>query len=139
MAAQAALAAANQERFTEMHDLLFANYKQFSTLAATRAADLGLPAGQARSPEVQAALFTGFAEQLGLDMSRFQADLQSEATRRQIAQDTREVRSTGSTGTPASYVNGRFLSGAQPYETFKKMVDEALQESGSAVAAGTVP
>ena len=35
----------------------------------------------------------------------------------------------GATGTPATFVNGRFLSGAQPYEAFKKLIDEELAKA----------
>jgi protein-disulfide isomerase len=34
------------------------------------------------------------------------------------------------TGTPAFFVNGRFLSGAQPYESFKRLIDEELKGPG---------
>jgi predicted DsbA family dithiol-disulfide isomerase len=139
MAAQASLAAANQGRFKEMHDLLFDSYRHFATLAATAAQELGVPATEAESPQVQTALFMGLAEQLGLDMDRFEADLHSRATLRRIARDTQEVRSTGNPGTPASYVNGRYVKGAKPYEAFKEIVDQALKEAGSAVAADSIP
>ena len=139
MAAQASVAAANQGRFKEMHDLLFDSYRHFATLAATKATELGVPATETESPQVQAAVFTGLAEELGLDMERFQADLQSRATMRRIARDTQEVRSTGNPGTPATYVNGRYLGGAKPYEAFKEAVDQALQAGGSSVAADSSP
>jgi protein-disulfide isomerase len=32
------------------------------------------------------------------------------------------------TGTPSFFVNGRFLSGAQPFESFKRVIDEELKE-----------
>jgi protein-disulfide isomerase len=35
----------------------------------------------------------------------------------------------GATGTPSTFVNGRFLSGAQPYEAFKKVIDEEIAKA----------
>ncbi len=35
----------------------------------------------------------------------------------------------GTRGTPASYINGRFLSGAQPYDSFKSLVEEELKKA----------
>jgi protein-disulfide isomerase len=40
----------------------------------------------------------------------------------------------GATGTPASFVNGKYLRGAQPFPSFKKLVDEALGGSGTTAA-----
>ena len=40
--------------------------------------------------------------------------------------DSAEAQRLGVTGTPAFFINGRFLSGAQPFESFKRMVDRAL-------------
>jgi len=139
MAAQTALAAHSQGKFQEMHDLLFDSYTQMKTLAVAKAGELGLAAGEAESPRVQAALFADLARQLGLDMERFQADFSSQATLQQITRHTQEVRSTGNPGTPATYINGRFLGGAKPYEDFQKLVDQALQDAGSAVAADSAP
>ena len=41
--------------------------------------------------------------------------------------DAREAAKLGITGTPAFLVNGRYLSGAQPYEAFKRLIDEELK------------
>ena len=44
----------------------------------------------------------------------------------------------GADGTPATFINGRFLSGAQPYEAFKRLVDEELAKvKGKDGGAGT--
>jgi protein-disulfide isomerase len=39
-----------------------------------------------------------------------------------------EARRLGVTGTPGFFINGRFVSGAQPYETFKRLIDEEVGE-----------
>ena len=42
---------------------------------------------------------------------------------------TGEAMSLDAEGTPGSFINGRFLSGAQPYEAFKKLADEELAKA----------
>jgi protein-disulfide isomerase len=127
VAAQAALAAGRQGKFFEMHEALLAGFRNFSSLAAQKATELGLGADQQRSAQVQEAMFTDMAGELGMDTARFAADIKDEAIRRQIAADTREAVSVGATGTPASFINGKYLRGAQPYDRFKAAVDQALK------------
>jgi predicted DsbA family dithiol-disulfide isomerase len=127
VAAQAALAAHRQGKFLEMNEALLSGFRNFSSLAARKAAELGLGADQQRSARVQEAMFTDMAGQLGMDTERFAADIQDEAIRRQIAAEVREAVSVGATGTPASFVNGKYLRGAQPYERFKAAVEQALK------------
>jgi protein-disulfide isomerase len=43
-----------------------------------------------------------------------------------VQRDVQEGADLGITGTPAFFINGRFLSGAQPLETFTRMIDEEL-------------
>ena len=134
-AAQAALAAQAQGKFVEMHEMLLARYRTFNQLAATKAAALGLPADQVRAGEVQAAVFLDFAAELGLDLDRFAGDFGSSEVKARIAAETKEVVAIGATGTPASFANGKYLRGAQPFAAFKAKVDEALGQGGSAQVA----
>jgi len=105
-AAQAALAANAQGKFTAMNEKLLAN-------SATLSRDKYLQ----------------FAGEIGLDMKRFTNDIDTEAYKKTIDAQTEEVMKVGATGTPATFVNGRFLSGAQPYEAFKKIIDEELAKA----------
>ena len=102
-AAKAAIAAGKQGKFWEMHKRIFENPRQ-----------LGDDDLRER------------ARALGLDMDRFEEDFASDETARIIAADQAEARRLGATGTPAFFINGRLLSGAQPYEAFKARVDEEL-------------
>lgn len=106
-AAKAAIAAGRQGKFWEMHKSIFENPRQ-----------LGEEDLRAR------------ARALDLDMDRFEEDFASEETAKIIATDQAEARRLGATGTPAFFINGRLLSGAQPYEAFKARVDEELDGSG---------
>jgi len=42
-------------------------------------------------------------------------------------QDQREGAQAGVTGTPAFFINGRFLSGARPFDAFKAVIDQELK------------
>ncbi len=103
LAAEAALAAQAQGKFFEMHETLFANMRALSRENLEQ-----------------------YAQQIGLDMDQFRKDLDNRTYKARIDQETKEVVAIGATGTPASFVNGRYLRGAQPFESFKKLVDEEL-------------
>jgi protein-disulfide isomerase len=107
MAAEAAHCAGDGGRYWEYHDLLFANQ-------------------QALQPDD----LRRYARELGLDVAAFDACLSSsrhtERVRNGIAQGTR----LGVNSTPTVYVNGRLLSGAQPYEIFAAVIDEELSRLG---------
>jgi len=115
LAHQAALAAGEQGRFWEMHDLLFANrhaLKRDQLLA--------------------------YAQSLGLDEVRFLADLDSPDIRRRIVEDIEAGRHLGVRGTPTFFINGNKLVGAKPYEAFKSQIDTALGIRPSAQAPQVV-
>ena len=99
----AAEAAHKQGKFWEMHDLIFANQR-----------------------ELDAEKFFEHAATLGLDVDRFKTDYASAAVKSRVDSDSKEAAGFGVTGTPGFFINGRFLSGAKPFEDFKKMIDEEL-------------
>ena len=116
LAAEAALAAEGQGKFWEMHDKLFENpYK-------LKREDL-----------------EKFAEELGLDMSKFKQALDTRAYALRADQDRDAAALVGARGTPAFFINGRLLSGAQPAEAFKEIIDEELVTAQQLVAKGTRP
>jgi protein-disulfide isomerase len=87
-AANASMCAADQNRFWDYHDMLFANWNNENAGAF---ADKRLVA---------------FAESLGLDMNAFNACFESNQHRDEINQDLNDGRSAGVTGTPSVFVNG---------------------------------
>jgi predicted DsbA family dithiol-disulfide isomerase len=103
LAAEAALAAHAQGRFDAMHQKLLENSRSLSRDKVLAIAD-----------------------ELQLDVDRFTKDLDSHAHKAAIDAGIKEAMTLGATGTPASFINGRFLSGAQPYENFKRFVDREL-------------
>ena len=106
-AATAAEAAHRQGKFWEMHDLIFADQRQLS---------------QQKYEE--------YAQQLGLDMARFRKDVASPDVKRKVDADAAEAARLGVTGTPGFFINGRFLSGAKPFGSFKEVIDEELKKQG---------
>lgn len=75
------------------------------------------------------------AKEAGLDMSKFKEDMNG-ACQKTIQTDQQQLATVGVRGTPAFYINGRFLSGAQPIENFKKIIDEELAKANEAVKNG---
>jgi len=100
----AAQAAAMQGKFWEMHDKIFADQRNLS-------------------PEA----YEKYAAELGLDVEKFKKDAASAEVDKRIDADYAQASELGVTGTPAFFVNGRFLSGAQPFASFKRLIDEELQ------------
>ena len=113
-AAKASMAAHMQGKFWEFHDKLFANQKGLGD-----------------------AYYAQVAQELGLDMAKWEADRQSQAVLDRIQHDQKAVVSLGAGGTPAFFINGTKFSGAQPYEKFKAAVDGALSEANAELAKGT--
>lgn len=119
-AAMAAYCAADQNRFWEYHDALFANF-------------LGEDVGSFTPRRLQA-----IAESVGLDVGTFNSCLSSGKYRAQVQQDFEDARAAGITGTPyfvITYtVNGQektlTVEGAQPFSVFQQQLDQALREAG---------
>jgi protein-disulfide isomerase len=114
-ASKAALAAGKQGKFWEMHDKLF--LRQLQTLEQ----------------------FEKVAGELGLDVEQFKADYGSEEIAAQIAADQKLADQFGVNGTPAFFINGRYISGAVGYNVFEAIVQERLAEAQQLVAQGTAP
>lgn len=68
------------------------------------------------------------AQQAGLDPSAFEQRLAGGQYRAAVQQDIEEGGRVGVTGTPAFFINGRLLSGAQPLESFVRVIEEELAQ-----------
>ena len=66
------------------------------------------------------------AQSSGLDVAAFESCLASGKHRAYIQQSIDEATRLGLSGTPAFLINGRFLSGAQPFEAFVSLIEEEL-------------
>lgn len=106
-AAIAATCAEQQGKFWEYHDKLFG------------AASLGDET------------YDKIATEVGLDTEKFAACRKSPEAAAAVDKHMEDGASVGVRGTPAFFINGRMLSGAQPFEKFKEIIDEELAASGS--------
>ena len=82
-------------------------------------------AAAAESPLSQEALL-GYAKELKLDEKKFEQCLTKNETKSQVDAEMKEATSLGVQGTPGFYINGRFIGGAFPFETFKEIIDKEL-------------
>ncbi|MBI5543834.1 MAG: thioredoxin domain-containing protein [Deltaproteobacteria bacterium] len=113
-AAKAAMAAARQGKFFEMHDKLFAEQKDLA-------------------PEK----YLQFAKELKLNMAKFKADMESAEIAEQVRKDSERGNQVGANGTPTFFVNGKKMEGAQPFETFKQEIDKQIAVAFVLMMAGT--
>ena len=104
-AASAAMAANEQGKFWEMHDKMFANQQALDRPSLER-----------------------YAQELGLDVGKFKAALDSNKFDAYIAADSAEGMRVGANGTPTFFINGRQVVGAQPIEAFKSVIDDELKK-----------
>lgn len=71
-----------------------------------------------------------YAKELGLNEKKFAACLDSDKYAEEVDKDLNDGITAGVTGTPAYFVNGMLISGAQPFERFKDLIDEELERLG---------
>lgn len=107
-AAIAVECAGEQGKFWEMHDKLFEEQQQWS------------------GKDDAASVFKGFAKDLGLDEKDFDACVTEERYKDKVMANQKEGVAAGVRGTPAFFINGQFVSGAQPYEVFQQIIEQAL-------------
>ncbi len=108
-AAAAAVAAQRQGKFWEMHDALFASH------------------GDLRRPTVLA-----IASSIGLDMKRFEADVDSADVRKAVAHDMDDGMNAGVMSTPTLFIDGQHYNGPIRLDALKPILEKELQHPGSA-------
>jgi len=111
----AAECADEQGKFWEYHDILFENQGQWSRLAT----------GELDNSLVK------YSQELGLDISSFETCLISDEIANEVNKDALEARSYGASGTPTFFIGTEKdgftkLVGAQPYSSFKQVIDSQL-------------
>jgi protein-disulfide isomerase len=107
-AAEAAHCAGDQGKYWEMHDKLF-----------TQGAKLEVADLKATAREIQ-----------GVDGAKFDKCLDSGEKSKVMEMHRKAGEEAGVNGTPAFFINGRMLSGAQPADAFKAIIDQELKNKG---------
>ena len=102
-AALAAIAASNQGKFWQYHDLLYANHKSLNPQS-----------------------YEKFATELGLDLEAFNRDRKAPQARQQMTTDINIGRQAGVSGTPAIFVNGHRVKKRSP-QAIQAMIDAELK------------
>jgi len=107
MAAEATLAARDQGKYWEMHDILIT-----------------------RSPNLDRASLISYADELGLDVEKFTDSIDNGKHAAEIDRDLKLAKSMDLYNTPTFYINGRQVIGERPFEYFSKIIDEELDQAG---------
>ncbi len=104
LAAEASLAARDQGKYWEMHDLMLK-----------------------RSPRLDRESLIRYAGELGLDVKRFAASLDGKRHAAEIERDKELAVKMDLYNTPTFFINGRKVIGERPFDYFKKIIDEELR------------
>ncbi|MFZ5440395.1 MAG: thioredoxin domain-containing protein [Myxococcota bacterium] len=106
-AAEASMCANDQGKFWEMHKVLFANRSALSVDDLKK-----------------------HAATIGLDAAKFAECLDGGKMKAVVEKDKKDGAEVGVNGTPAFFINGKLLSGAQPFSEFEKVIDAELKKGG---------
>ena len=113
IAAQAVFAAKGSDAFWKFHEQAFANQK-----------DLGDDA------------YVKWAQAAGVDAATFNKFKNDPAVAKKVDDDNALAARVGANGTPHFYINGAELSGAQPFDKFKELIDAQLEKAKAKLASG---
>jgi len=109
--AEAARCAGSQDKYWQMHDMLFAKHDEW-----------------VEKSSVDASL-TAYAKKLGLNKAKFNQCLSSGKYKQAVKDDAALGQKVGVSGTPTFFINGKKLVGAQPFSAFKAIIDQQLSAS----------
>jgi protein-disulfide isomerase len=104
LAAEAALAAQAQGKFWELHDKMYANFRS-----------------------INRDRILGWAKELGLDMTKFQADLNSHKYSARVNSEEKQGEMAGVEGTPTFFINGKRLNAAFEPDTVEPILQQELK------------
>ena len=106
-AAEATECADEQGKFWDYNNLLFKNQQEWATAGISKLKD--------------------YAKDLNLDTDKFNDCLDSGKYQKEVEKDEQDGIAVGVQGTPAFFINGQLLSGAQPYAAFQVAIEQALK------------
>jgi protein-disulfide isomerase len=107
------MAANAQGKFWEMHDKMFGNQQALDKASLEK-----------------------YAQEIGLNMAKFKADMEGHKYKDQIDADSQAGTKYGASGTPTLFVNGHQIVGAQPFASFKPLIDEGIKNADELLKKG---
>ena len=116
LAAEAAIAAADQGKFWAFHDQVYGHFGKLDRADLER-----------------------FAEAVGLDLRRFRAALDDRRYRDLVAAETAAAEAIGVDGTPTTFINGRPVIGSRDKAQLERLVEAQLASAQAAVTGGVAP
>jgi protein-disulfide isomerase len=89
------------------------------------------------APKLEDADLLAYAKDLGLDVAKVEDAIKTSKWKPEMQKDMDQAEDLQVKGTPHSFVNGRVVNGAQPFEKFKKIIDEEMAKAEAKIKAGT--
>ncbi len=123
-----ACAAAKQGKFAEMKAALWAHLFRNDSEGPQMQAD------QLAPDRLRA-----IASEAGVDATKLEADMTADDCTGWIKASAETLKPVNVSATPAFFINGRYISGAQPFEAFAKVIEEEKAKADKAIAAGVAP
>lgn len=111
-AAEASECANEQNQFWNFHDLLFQNQDTWASMSATDAENEWIT----------------YAGQLGMDTDQFKSCLDTDKYKTTVDKDTAAGDKAHVDGTPAFFINGYRLTGAQPFSAFQTVIEQEMKK-----------
>ncbi|SRR5258708_1530248 len=108
VSAEAAVAAGDQGKFWQMHDMLFEHQSDWA---------------MTQNPQ---SIFDGYAEKLGLNLEQFHKDSTDPKTKKFIMDEENAGLSVGINSTPTFFINGKQIESPQSYDAFKQVINDAF-------------
>ena len=120
ISSQAAEAAGLQGKYWEMHDLLYKNQNEWAESA---------------NADVVSKFFNGYAQSLGLDVKKFDADINADAVKTRVQRDMNSGNAAGIDHTPTFFINGKEIVNPSSYAQFEAILKDALAQSAATTTA----
>lgn len=107
---RAAEAASKQNKFWEMHDLLYERQKSWT------------------GNDSAAQIFEGYAGELGLDIEKFKSDVNDPQTNADVLADFEAGKAAGVDGTPTFFIDGQLIETPNSLEAFEELINNAIKQ-----------
>jgi protein-disulfide isomerase len=108
---QAAYAASLQGKFWEMYDMIYENQDSWSNSSDAKS------------------IFVDYAKKLNLNLNKFNADIQSDSTKKFITDEQNKGLDLGINATPTIFMNGKQIQNPTTYEDFKKLIQDEINKN----------